>query len=972
MAVQRRVNWISQQRVDVPDMRSVESAASNDFDQLFQAFVTGTDQGYIIRGFNILMANAIGGASNGLLVQVDPGAVMHIAASQSGTILMVPAGTSAQQLNAATNSNVVGAFSPSAINYVTLDYVRTVDDATAAQVYLWDPTTNTETTVNAPRAQVLRYTLNISTATPTPNLLPIATVLTDAGNNVLDITDERWLLYRLATGGATPNPFFTFPWPQGRTENPFISSSDSIDPFYGGDKAIGTLKDWMNAIMSSLLEIKGTTYWYSSLTSGSMQSLREDLGNTVITGAGNISHGIIPNSIPVLVTTGDIVFGVNQITNLASTTGLVIGQYIFGTGILTGTKITNISGSTVDISTNATQTIVGGMFAFYDPAAITAPGQINWDLPINIRVIGSALNYVIAANPNSTDISLVDDSAAYITLVRGVAITPNLIFTNGSPTVVSVGAVSWTSLLVPGDFVKLAADTDAGYYKILTVDSASQVTLTSNFVELSTGPTGAQAHYAFGNYNSSPTPSTNRNIFVASRASVPSNGDVFWLFLRNDNGGAPRVYVRFLGQELDDGEDVSVSGTTSDQLLKYIGSPSSASSAPQYVSALDPNSVPQKTLLSFGTGLQTSQSSYFLINSATPARQYYVWFNVNGGGVDPNPGMGVTASVEVDILSTDTAAQVAAAVTSALNFTVAGDFFAVQQIITNQVLVTNTSAGTAGTATSGTMIAPFTVSTTQLGTGTGNTVVHDGDNLTLAIKELDDAFGLFLAAVDSPVYDEPIDIVASGATPPTSLNGPIAPTTNITLPNNSRLPGTPVQKYTVGGGFLQVYLNGVYLRLGIDWAEVGVSGSLSTQFETLRALEVGDSIELRIQGVGGGGGGGGAMGPPGPIGPQGPPGVDEAGGPIAISTKVAPSYTVMLSDNALLADCSGGVLTFFLPSASLAVGRIFYFKKIDSTANAMIIQAFGAEFIDGLNTLSTSTQYAAFTLFCDGTQYWIF
>ncbi|CAK9253120.1 unnamed protein product [Sphagnum jensenii] len=159
MAVQRRVNWISQQRVDVPDMRSVESSASNDFDQLIQAFVTNTTQGYFVRGFNILMAGAIGGAANGLQLVVDPGAILHIKASQSGTVLMVPTGTPAQVLNAATNTAVSGAFSPSAVNYVTLDYIRYIDPATSAQVYIWNPTSNTETTLNAPRAQILEYVI---------------------------------------------------------------------------------------------------------------------------------------------------------------------------------------------------------------------------------------------------------------------------------------------------------------------------------------------------------------------------------------------------------------------------------------------------------------------------------------------------------------------------------------------------------------------------------------------------------------------------------------------------------------------------------------------------------------------------------------------------------------------------------------------------------------------------------------------
>jgi len=63
-------------RVDVPMMRSIESSASNDFDQLIQCFVLGTTQSYIVRGFYILMAAAIGGAASSLQLHVDPGAVL--------------------------------------------------------------------------------------------------------------------------------------------------------------------------------------------------------------------------------------------------------------------------------------------------------------------------------------------------------------------------------------------------------------------------------------------------------------------------------------------------------------------------------------------------------------------------------------------------------------------------------------------------------------------------------------------------------------------------------------------------------------------------------------------------------------------------------------------------------------------------------------------------------------------------------
>src|SRR5690606_34916370 len=76
------------------------------------------------------------------------------------------------------------------------------------------------------------------------------------------------------------------------TENPSTSANNSVNPFHGGDKMLGNLKDWMNAVMTNLQEIKGTTYWYSQSSSGSLESLRQDLGNTVITGRGQISHSI--------------------------------------------------------------------------------------------------------------------------------------------------------------------------------------------------------------------------------------------------------------------------------------------------------------------------------------------------------------------------------------------------------------------------------------------------------------------------------------------------------------------------------------------------------------------------------------------------------------------------------------------------------------------------------------------------------
>jgi hypothetical protein len=748
---------------------------------------------------------------------VDPGALMHIGASQSGTIFMVPTGTQNQQLNSAINTAVVGAFTPNALNYVGIDYTRFIDPTTDAQVYIWDPTNKSETTLVAPRAQILEFEIVISTSVWPANVLPIAIVTTDAGNNVVSITDSRWLLFRLGTGGTNPNPFFIYPWIDGRAENPVSSSSDSIDPFFGGDKQLLTLKDWMNSIMSALLEIKGTTYWYSLGSGGSIANLREDLGMTVVTGAGSIANGVLPNTIPVLTTTGNTASS-NQLSSLASTVGITAGQVIMGNGIPTGTTVLSILGSTVTMSASATETLTGQSVAFYSPTSVTAPGQVNWDQGIFLDVIGSNLSYEFLPNPSSSDIQLANDQVAYVNLVRGQTIIPNLIFTNGSAVVQSVGSISWTGPLQAGDFVRLISDTDTLYYKILSVDSLSQVTLTIPYAGITTSASGVQAVYAFGSYAHSPTAQiSDRYIHIANRNAVPTNGNTWWFLLREDNGSSvATVYVRFIGQELKNGDTNLVGDGFPEEVLQYIGSPAEYVSAPNYTNALIPGSVPQETNLTFGPNPAATTTivsgQYFYIDSSGDNRKYYVWFKVNGVGTDPAPAADRTA-IEVDILSTSTNAQVATAVVNSLNATPFDDFDAVTDISPNQnrVTVTNSSAGTSALPTAQTT-SGLVVTNVQTGTGVGNAIIHDGDNLTLAIKELDKEFALILANANNPDYDEPLFIIPGIPANSNQLTGPISSGTDITLPLNSRQAET-AQVYIVGKGALQLFLNGQYLNL---------------------------------------------------------------------------------------------------------------------------------------------------------------
>lgn len=743
MAILSTLNLLSEQRLDISDVRRIESASRNDFDTTVTSIFTGTSQGYIIRGFSIPVGGSIGSPSSGLELAVDPGAVLHINASVSGTIFQTPIGTVNQVLNAATNPNVTGSFTASSTNYVGIDYNRFADASTNLTKYLWNSSSNDEITTIAPAAQTLTYKIIITTSVWAANVLPVAIVTTDGNGNVLSITDARWMLYSLETGGISPNPNYVYPWSEGRNQPPVTTTSNSQDPFNGGDKQLGDFKDWANSVMSTFLEIKGTPYWFSGTAGGgggilpTLQSLLQDLGNTVITGSGEISNGILPNVDPILVTTGNTSSGSNQLTSLGSVAGLSGGDFVFGSGISTGTTIISISGSTITLSQVATISGTGAGITFYAPSAITTPGQVNWNDDINIRVVGSSLTYTIAANPSSSDIILTDDEAAYITLIRDVPIAPNLVFTSGSPIVTSVGAVTWTAGLLAGDYIKVGSNTVSDYYKILTIDSGSQVTLTTSVsAPDNSGPTGVKAQYAFGSYLAAATPTTNRNIYISSRETVPPGGNVFWLFLREDNGGNPRVYIRFLSMELDNGESVSISGTTSAELLKYIGSPSTSSSAPQYGAALIPGSLKQITGITIGAASTITSGQYFTINSAGNFNKYYVWFKKDGSGSSPAP-LGLIG-IEVDITTSQTSTQVATLLAAALNSLANYDFSATSGVGT--ITVTNTSSGVTTNAANVNVGTPFAIAISQTGTGVANIIVHDGDSLTLAIKELDQEF----------------------------------------------------------------------------------------------------------------------------------------------------------------------------------------------------------------------------------------
>ena len=658
MAVRRSQNFLNQSRVDSPHLRSIESAIRNDFDELLDAFVLGEDESYVLRGFELGMTGAVGSSANGLQLIVAESSIFHGKSSEAGTFFVVPSGTANEILNSTTNTTVEGSFTAATLNYIGLEYVRAVDDSTTSQVYLWNPTNTNEITKTLPLAQTLNYKVVITSTGFASNILPISIVETDASNNVLSVTDSRPMLFRLGTAGtSTPDPFYVYPWtnqPEGRTET-FWKSTSSSSPFRGGDKQILTMKEWMDSVMSNLLEIKGTAYWYSTNTGGSLVKARQDLGNTIITGRGTIAH------------------------------------------------------------------------------SSATPGLINWSEDVYLTLIGSRLRYKMLANATSAHLTLTDNQVAYINLVRDVDITPNLIFTNGSAVITSVGAVAWTGDVLAGDFVRVAAEDYTKYYEILTVDSLSQVTLTVNFVETSTGAAGIQAKYAWGTYQTNAAPSTNRHIYIADREDVPFDEDTYWLYVRSDHGDSvPTVFIRFLGSELESGESQEINDNTSVAVLKYNGMVNESDGTPDYSAAVGSYEI---TRIEAPEGQHVTSGQYFTINSANNVTPYYVWLNVDAAGGDPAPG-GLTAVV-VAINSTDGRNTVSTAIANALN--ALGDFAASSTL--NVTTVTNAAEGNCSDAANVDVGGAIDISTTTQGlegtlNGQSSYNSNNNENLTVRASKL--------------------------------------------------------------------------------------------------------------------------------------------------------------------------------------------------------------------------------------------
>lgn len=87
--------------------------------------------------------------------------------------------------------------------------------------------------------------------------------------------------------------------------------------------------------------------------------------------------------------------------------------------------------------------------------------------------------------------------------------------------------------------------------------------------------------------------------------------------------------------------------------------------------------------------------------------------------------------------------------------------------------------------------------------------------------------------------------------------------------------------------------------------------------------------------------------------------------PFGVRTATA-TITVTDEYGIYVCDASAAAMTVNLPEAAAYKGSMFWVKKVDPSANAVLVDGFGSETIDGSITASIGTQYDVALVASDG------
>jgi hypothetical protein len=293
-----RILVASAQRVDLQDVLSIDSFTGGDWKYFIRSLI-GEGKTYVLKGFDVIdPQNAIGTQSlsikiaDSVLYYPDSGVSSFYYGLEEGNAYAEP---------------LVPELRKSATNYVyaTFDTFEAAGDSRA----FWDPDLNGgeggEFTQEVNTESVLKVDINVSTTSFPDNTVPICVVVVNT-TVIESIQDARPMLFRLGLGGIAPDPFNTFsfrelPSATYKRSEPATTMLSVSDPnsFQGGDKNIYSLKEWMDAVMTKLKELGGSTYWYEDIATYSLINLFIDSVGSTFKSKGYWQHSA---STPGLVT----------------------------------------------------------------------------------------------------------------------------------------------------------------------------------------------------------------------------------------------------------------------------------------------------------------------------------------------------------------------------------------------------------------------------------------------------------------------------------------------------------------------------------------------------------------------------------------------------------------------------------------------------------------------------------------------
>lgn len=93
--------------------------------------------------------------------------------------------------------------------------------------------------------------------------------------------------------------------------------------------------------------------------------------------------------------------------------------------------------------------------------------------------------------------------------------------------------------------------------------------------------------------------------------------------------------------------------------------------------------------------------------------------------------------------------------------------------------------------------------------------------------------------------------------------------------------------------------------------------------------------------------------------------------PFSQVKSVTASQNIGFDANTYLVDATGGAVTLTLPALANAV-RAIAVKKIDASGNAVTVDGYGSETIEGTATKSTTTQWASWVFVPGASEWYLF